>query len=293
MTIIDGAAPGPTAMISALIHGNEICGAFALERMLSENFTVDRGRLILAFANTAAFFQFDSSRPYASRFIDEDMNRVWSADVLDGPRNTVELARARELGPYAEAADYLLDLHSTSLPTPPMLLCGTPKKGRAFAASMGYPSYVVADAGHSAGVRLRDFAAFGDPASARVGMLVECGQHFEENSPAVALNAVLAFLRAARMIDGAPPGFPTPPEPSDQKLIEVTHTITIRSDRFVFDREYRCFETIAQAGTLIARDGTREIVAPYDDCVLVMPARQPVRSQTAVRLGRYVTDRAV
>ncbi len=278
-------------MISALIHGNEICGAFALDRLLSENFTVDRGRLILAFANTAAFFQFNSSHPYASRFVDEDMNRVWSADRLDGPGQSIELVRARELRPYAEAADYLLDLHSTSLPTPPMLLSGTQEKGRAFAEKMGYPAHVVADAGHTAGVRLRDFAAFGDAASARIGMLVECGQHFDSDSPTIALHSVFAFLRAAGMMEDAPAGFPTPPARSVQRVIEVTHTVTIRSERFTFDREFQCFETIAEAGSRIARDGTRGIVTPYDDCVLVMPARQPVRGQTAVRLGRYVTGR--
>lgn len=36
----------------------------------------------------------------------------------------------------------------------------------------------------------------------------------------------------------------------------------------------------------IATDGAREITTPYDDCVLVMPARRLARGQTAVRLGR-------
>ncbi len=274
-------------MVTALVHGNEVCGAFALDRLLSNGFTVDRGRLILAFANTIAFLRFDPSRPYASRFVDEDMNRVWSVDLLEGPRQSVELARARELRPFAECVDYLLDLHSTSLPAPPMLLCGTQEKGRAFAEKVGYPAHVVADAGHSSGVRLRDFAAFGDSASEKIAMLVECGQHFDSDSPAVALNTIFAFLRAADMLDKTPEGFPDLLPPYAQYYIEVTHVVTIRSNSFTFTRNFQCFETIARAGTPIALDGTREIVSPYDDCVLVMPARQPVKGQTAVRLGRY------
>ncbi len=275
-------------MITALIHGNEICGAFALERLLCSRFKVDRGKLILAFANTIAFLRFDPSQPYASRFIDEDMNRVWSVDLLESRHQSVEMARARELRPYAESVDYLLDLHSTSLPAPPMLLCGTQEKGRAFAEIMGYPAHVVADSGHSAGVRLRDFAAFGDSASAKIAMLVECGQHFDGNSQAVALNTIFAFLRAADMLDKAPEGFPDLPTSDAQYHIEVTHVVTVRSDRFAFARDFQCFETVSQAGTQIARDGILDIVSPYDDCVLVMPTRQPVRNQTAVRLGRYV-----
>ena len=275
-------------MISAIIHGNEICGAFALDQLLASGFTVDRGRLILVFANAIAFLRFDPSRPYASRFVDEDMNRVWSVDLLEAPQQSVELARAREIRPFAESADYLLDLHSTSLPAPPMLLCGTHVKGLDFAQKMGYPSHIVADAGHAAGVRLRDFAAFGDATSAQIAMLVECGQHFDSNSPAVALNTIFAFLRAADMLDSVPKDVPDLPPPDTQCHIKVTDVVTTQSNRFAFTRNFQCFEKVAKGGTLIALDGTRKIVSPYDDCVLVMPTQQPVQGQTAVRLGRYV-----
>jgi hypothetical protein len=46
--------------------------------------------------------------------------------------------------------------------------------------------------------------------------------------------------------------------------------------------------TIARAGTLLARDGPRDIRTPYDDCVLIMPAQRPKQGETAVRLGRYL-----
>jgi hypothetical protein len=45
---------------------------------------------------------------------------------------------------------------------------------------------------------------------------------------------------------------------------------------------------IGRRGTLLARDGEREIRTPYDDCVLIMPARRPRQGETAVRLGRFV-----
>ena len=43
----------------------------------------------------------------------------------------------------------------------------------------------------------------------------------------------------------------------------------------------------AKVGTVIAKDGGREIRTPYDNCVLVMPTRRITKGQTAVRLGRY------
>jgi hypothetical protein len=45
---------------------------------------------------------------------------------------------------------------------------------------------------------------------------------------------------------------------------------------------------IDRCGTLLARDGDREIRTPYNDCVLIMPARRPKQGETAVRIGRYV-----
>ena len=42
------------------------------------------------------------------------------------------------------------------------------------------------------------------------------------------------------------------------------------------------------SGTLIGRDGDREIRTPYSDCVLIMPTRRPRKGETAVRLGRFV-----
>ena len=68
--VLDSGKPGPQVMVMALTHGNEICGAIALDRFLGMGARPVRGRLVLAFANVAAFGRFDPANPYASRFID-------------------------------------------------------------------------------------------------------------------------------------------------------------------------------------------------------------------------------
>ena len=73
-----------------------------------------------------------------------------------------------------------------------------------------------------------------------------------------------------------------------QTLIEVTTTVTIRSDEFMFTTAVSGLQTIPRAGTTYAVDGGTEIRTPHDDCVLIMPTRRPKRGETAVRLGRYV-----
>ncbi|MDX1576106.1 MAG: succinylglutamate desuccinylase/aspartoacylase family protein, partial [Kiloniellales bacterium] len=163
----EGPRPGPHALITGLVHGNEICGAIAIDRLLRDRLLEDglrpaRGRLTFAFVNVAAYERFDPASPTASRYVDEDFNRLWSPAVLDGPRASVELARARELRPLVESADLLLDIHSLQQGEEALLLSGPLEKGRALARRVGSPATVVADRGHAAGTRLRDYGAFAD-----------------------------------------------------------------------------------------------------------------------------------
>jgi predicted deacylase len=108
----DSGLPGPHVMINALTHGNEMCGAIALDTLLRADLRPCRGRLTLSFANVLAYEKFDPTDPDATRYVDEDMNRLWAAEVLDGPRNSLELRRARALRPLIDTVDFLFDIHS-------------------------------------------------------------------------------------------------------------------------------------------------------------------------------------
>ena len=177
--------PGPHAMVNAITHGNEICGAIAVDRLLRMGVRPTRGTLTLSFANVDAFLRFDPKRPYATRFLDEDFNRVWNIPTLDGTRDSTELRRARALRPFVEAADYLLDIHSMLEPSPAVMICGPLDKGIRFAFDIAIPRDIVSDEGHANGTRMRDFGGFGDPGSPRNALLVECGQHWERAAPEI------------------------------------------------------------------------------------------------------------
>jgi predicted deacylase len=281
-------AAGPHVLLTALVHGNELCGAIALDWLLRAGPRPRRGTLTLAFCNVEAFARFDPADPGASRFVDEDFNRVWGPDVLDGPRDSTETRRARVLRPVVDAADFLLDIHSMQNDTAPLMLCGKLAKGRAWAQRVGFPAMVVADAGHAAGLRMRDHGAFADPASAKNALLVECGQHWEPASASVARETMLRVLVDLGTIDAADaaPHLPATPPPRP-RVIEIVEVVTARSGDFAFLRDFRGLEVIEARGTPIARDGDRSIVTPHDGCVLIMPARRPQPGQTAVRLGRF------
>jgi len=283
----DSGRPGPHVLVNALTHGNEVCGAHALKLILDEEIRPQRGVMTLSFANVAAYESFDAKKPSASRYLDEDFNRLWSHDRLSTARRSAELDRARELRPVIEEADYLLDIHSMQSESPALMLSGTAQKGRVLAQAVGVPTYIVADAGHRAGARMRDYGDFANPEHARTALLVECGQHWQAVSRTVAIDTALRFLGALDIVDTETTAdFISDGEPPAQRLIEVTKAVTIETDDFAFAREFAGLEVIAEAGTTLATDGGRPIVTPYDDCVLVMPSQRLVKGQTAVRLGR-------
>ncbi len=289
VTTFAAVEPGPHVAITALVHGNELCGAIALDFLFRRDVRPLRGLLSLAFLNVTAYARFDAAGPSASRWADEDMNRVWDVATLDGPRDSLELARAREVRPWVDTVDLLLDVHSMQQAAAPLTLAGLHAKGAALAEATGVPSVIVADAGHAAGRRLRDYGAFGRADGERAAILIECGQHWARATAEVAVESAVRFLRATGTVapDFAADAVPTTlPPPSSR--IEVTDAITIRHAGFRFVAPFEGMEVIARAGTVIAHDGEVPIVTPYDDCVLIMPTRRLNPGQTAVRLGRRV-----
>ena len=281
--------PGPQVLVQALTHGNEICGAIALDWLLRQPWRPTAGCLTLAFANVQAYARFDPADPFPSRCVDEDYNRVWADSELLGQRESVELRRARELRPFVDAADLLLDIHSMSEPCRPLMVCGTVDKNAAFARALGTPADLLIDTGHAAGLRMIERGGFGDPASPKRALLVECGQHWERAAAEVAIDTLVRFLGLAGLADAAwVQAHARLPLPAVQRLVRVTEAVVARSAQFRFLLPAQGLGVVERAGTPVAQDGDHIWRTPYDHCVLVMPGTRNLKpGGTAVRLGRF------
>lgn len=280
---------GPHVVVNALMHGNEYSGAIAAAALLQAGIRPICGSLSFAFANVEAFAQFDPEFPIMSRYVEEDMNRVWSPLSLADGMPSLERRRARAMWPLFATADLVLDLHSMQHDRIPLMLCGASARGRELARRVGLPAIIVADRGHEGGSRLIDHPRFTQGgADGPVALLAECGQHWDRSSAQVALEVTARFLLTAGVVDAGAlsPWLPSA-EPPPARLVEVTETVTVRNDRFRFLKEYQGMDIIQTAGTVFALDGDVALRTPYDDCVLIMPSRHTERGQTAVRLGRF------
>lgn len=278
--VLEGSAPGPVAMITAVVHGNEICGAIALDDLLRSGFKPRRGTLILAFINVEAYRRFDPRDPGASRFVDRDMNRVWEDTVLTGASEDREPKRARQILPYLDRADYLLDLHSMSGDSPAMALTGLTRKSVDLATRLGAPNILVRDAGHAEGRRMRDYGPFQVDDDGPTALLVECGQHWRAETVTTARDVTARFLAALALSEDPPPRSTVP------TILTVSEAVTVHTSSFTFEHDYQGLERIPKAGTVIAQDGPSTVETPYDDCVLIMPTHNCRPGQTAVRYAR-------
>ncbi|WP_342131853.1 succinylglutamate desuccinylase/aspartoacylase domain-containing protein [Hydrogenophaga sp. OTU3427] len=289
----DSGQPGRHVMVSALVHGNELCGAWAIQGLLEAGVRPAQGRLTLVLANLAAFDRFDPAHHDASRFVDEDLNRQWLPERI-AAGNTQERRRAAELRPWVEQADWLLDIHSMHERGEPLLLTGLQPRNQVLARRLANPAHIVVDAGHQDGVRMRDFGRFGWPdtqAPDTASLLVECGFHGDPRSRAVAQDMCARFLAASGVlpqatVDATLPGWALPTA-DRQWALEVTGPVVARSAGFRFNQPFQGLECIAQAGTVIGDNDGEPVTTPYDDCVLVMPSvRQARAGVTVVRFAR-------
>jgi succinylglutamate desuccinylase len=286
----DSGIPGQHVMIMALTHGNEVSGAIAVDAFLRCGLRPRHGRLSLGFGNVEAYHRFDPQNIDATRYLDEDMNRVWLPSKLDSVQSSVELRRARELRPFIDSVDLLLDIHSMHEESAPLMMSGARIKGLEFAATLGVPATVIVDSGHANGRRLRDYDDFNDGTSKKNALLIETGQHFSKKSQQVALDVAARFLITTQAVfeeDVAP--FLSAGKLEPQRFLQVTDSVVANSMDFNFVEDFRGLELIECSGTVIARDGDQEIVTPYDNCVLVQPSlRHLGPGVTVVRLARLI-----
>ncbi len=275
--------PGPHVLVNALTHGNEFCGMSAACHLLDSGVRPKIGTLTVSFANVEAYRSFDPARPFESRQLVHNLNRIWSAAWLDGSENSPELRRARELRPVVAAADHILDIHSTSQDVQPFWVYPAFERNGAAALAIGRPTvHLVMPQGLGSGTPVIQHGLHGTPGHHGAAVVVECGQHFKRTTSELAIEVAQDFLAHFWLIEREP-------APDSQRAparrFELLQTVVIQTPEFRFTRPLKGFETFDE-GELIATDGEREIRAPCADCTVLMPARVPVVGREGVYLAR-------
>ena len=277
---VESGRPGPHVLINALTHGNEICGMTAATQLLDSGVRPRLGTLTVSFANVAAYESFDRERPFDSRQLVHNLNRIWSPAWLDGSEDSPELHRARALRPVVAAADHILDIHSTSGDVQPFWVYPQFERNGTATLAIGRPSvHLVMPQGLGSGTPLVQHGRHGQAGHDGVAVVVECGQHFKQATSDLAVEVTHDFLAHFGLVERER----TAPRP--QQRFELLQTWVVKSPDFRFTRPLVGFETFNR-DELIATDGHDEIRAPCDACTILMPTRQPIVGREGVYLSR-------
>lgn len=273
--------PGPHAVIVALLHGNETCGLAALRAVIAARGTLLRGKVTLIAANVAGFACRTAENPQAGRFVEEDMNRLWSEARLADPAETsIEMRRAREITPLCRAADLLIDLHSMATPGPRLLMFHDTPAARHLLPSLPHDHHRIRFDRplHDGRLLIEQPGLLGDPA--RAAFVLECGPHRARGAALHARRLVLAALGAAGILPALPSRAP------GRRFLDLRAVEMLRatSDAFRFLRPPRALQQFRQ-GEPIAEDGGRLIRAPFPRTVLLLPRPRPPRGGEAGLLG--------
>lgn len=135
----------PTLIFFCCIHGNERAGYVALQSFFEhiESFSDKiQGNLFAIFGNQEAYLR-------KHRFIDKDLNRVWTKSHLQASTRRDDVAEYHELKDIykelyeilntAKSDVYCIDFHTTSGPTKPFVIMNDALNNRAFVRNLGYP----------------------------------------------------------------------------------------------------------------------------------------------------------
>ncbi|NML45504.1 succinylglutamate desuccinylase [Ramlibacter sp. G-1-2-2] len=228
-----GSAPGPRLLILGAVHGNETCGAVAIQRLLKElasgEVLIQAGQLTLVpVTNKLAFDR-------KQRAGDRNLNRNLQPNAH--PQDNEDRI-ANELCPLLEANEVLLDLHSFHSPGQPFVMVGPgnntdplqpfahASEEEALARSLGVTRAVdgwletYARGATRRGDRVEYGVGTTEYMRARggYGVTLECGQHEDPSAPEVAYAAIRNCLAHLRMVDA-----PAPPAQQMEtlRLVEV------------------------------------------------------------------------
>lgn len=285
-----GLNSGPRLIILGAVHGNEVCGTRALERLIPEldsgALRIERGSLTLVPITNPLAYQLKQRQG------DRNLNRNLRPNAE--PRD-FEDRIANALCPLLEAHDVLLDLHSFHTGGQPFVMLGPRDNTGALEpfAHAAAEARLVAHLGvtrvvegwldtYALGVNRRREkkpdanpllldAAYGVGTTEYMrskggyGVTLECGQHEDPKAPDVAYHAIRQTLALLGIVDAEL----TPPAPF-YEVLRLEDVIDLEHEGDTFVREWKSFDPL-KAGELIGHRHDGSEVRADSDGFIVFP----------------------
>ena len=273
----NGQDPGQTVSIFAGTHGDEIGGVIALRKLIKDIeegvLVIQRGQLHVAFANPAAIV-------LGKRFVELNLNRAFfphliGTEVPEHLRSSYERRRALELQILLDESDALLDLHSTTSEGTPFIIC----EPHSFDIARQFPFRFISSGwdtmhpGSSDGYMNQYH---------KIGICVECGQHFDQLTSVKARASIEIFLKAMGLIDETIYG----PSQSSRRHIRIRAKYVVKRLFRLENTDWPDFPNI-EPGTILGYDGGEAVIV-NEPSILFFPKDEVKAGEEAFLLGEEV-----
>ncbi|HEX2010111.1 MAG TPA: succinylglutamate desuccinylase/aspartoacylase family protein [Roseateles sp.] len=291
-----GLQAGPRLLVSAAVHGNEVCGVAAIRRVVDE---LDGGRLRLL-CGTLSLIPIVNplAHQLGRREGERNLNRNLRPPVV--PQDFEDRV-ARQLCRWLADHEVLLDLHSFQGQGKPFAMLG-PRNNRGelepfahelaeaqLAACVGTERIVEGWLSTYA-LRLQRRAAKAGDGSRRAtlqqdphygvgtteymrsqggyGITLECGQHEDPDAPEFAYKAILRTLVLLGMVE---PSVVEPRPAAKPELLQLYEVIDREHEGDSFVRPWASFDPVTKGQPIGTRHDGTPVLAP-DDGRIVFPA---------------------
>ena len=194
---VQGKNNAPTIIFFGGIHGNEVAGVIALQKVIAE---IQKNKIQLE-GNFYAISGNIAALKINQRFVDVDLNRIWTKEQLEATtkKKHSEFAERdhiyytiKEIVSIHNGPFYFIDLHTTSSETKPFITISDSLNNRRFSKIFSIPT-VLGIEEYLDGPLLTFINEFG-----HIALGFEAGEHYKEAS----VDNCIAFIWLAMEASG-------------------------------------------------------------------------------------------
>jgi len=242
-----GKKPGKTIVILAGVHGDEVCGVKAFDELIPK-LEIEKGKVIFIYANLEA-------QKKNKRFVEANLNRCFFDKQPESIRDTLEGRTAREIMPYLNEADILLDLHSSRSSSN---LCYLICEEDCLNLALALPPKKIITGIHKTHKGGTDgyMSSKGKP-----GICIECGLHKSKESLEMAKTTILNLLKKAGNISAAHETY------DNKEIFETAYLYRNKNGAFELARKFKDFEEASER-TLVGFDGNEKVFIKKGDVMM-------------------------
>jgi succinylglutamate desuccinylase len=252
---------GPRVVLFGGVHGDELSGVHAIEKLFFDLFagtrTLRQGSLTLVRGNEQALAA-------ERRYLKHNLNRLFRDDY--GPeidRTSYEFNRAQELKSVLHDCDYFLDLHSAPIAQDPFMVAEQGAVG--FYSKLGIPRIMTGWSKFSSGAIGGDAENYANAHGAKSATL-ESGSHFDKRSNDVAYRSIVSLLSLLEMIAGT-----EQPAARPLEIVDVYAVVMKEADDFRYAGKVDNFQFIEKGKSFGFQSGCAITVS--EDSYLLIPMK--------------------